>query len=69
MQIRWNNIFGLLALMFLFYIFVKAQPVVKEFFEELKYNSFMSNDPVWQFFTLSLFCLSAIAIFVIIFRR
>lgn len=68
MNIKWKNILGVLALAFFVYLLFHLRPIL-DAIEDFRFRFCWPYDPVWQFFILALFCLTAIAIFVIIFRR
>lgn len=68
MNVKWKNVLGILALAFLVYLLFHMRPIL-DAFEDFRFSFYWPYDPVWQFFTLALFCLTAIAIFVVIFRK
>lgn len=69
MRIRWDNIFGLLLLIFLIYLFFKFKPVLERMIDDLRYGSSYSHDPIWTFNILALLCLTLIVMAVFISRR
>jgi hypothetical protein len=68
MKVKWKNILGVLTLIIFVYLLLHLRPIL-DAFEDLRFRIYWPYDPVWQFFTLALFCLTAIAIVVVIFRK
>ena len=71
MRIRWENIFGLLLLIFSIYLFVKMRPFFKNLFEEINqaYYYGYGSGLFIKVLILGLLCITAVAIAKIISRR
>lgn len=67
MQIRWENIFGTLFLIFGIYMFVKLIPMLNRWLEEIGDGYyFYAETPTMKVMLLGLLCVSAVAIVKII---
>jgi hypothetical protein len=60
-NIRWANIFGLVGLICVIYLFFKIRSLDNTAWEEFRYR-FISHDPLWLFLFLALICVTVIAI-------
>jgi hypothetical protein len=70
MRIRWENIFGLLLLIFGIYLFVKIRPYLDRVFEDLADGYYHHRyDPMQRVIVFSLICLIIVAIVKIITNR
>lgn len=66
-QIRWDNIFGALLLIFCIYVFIKLMPIMHQWFESVRYGFyFPAESPAMKVMLLGLLCVSAVAIVKII---
>lgn len=67
MQIKWNNIFGALLLIFCIYAFIKLLPVMNRWFDAIgdRY-SFRYETPTMKVMLLGLLCVTIVAIVKII---
>ena len=68
MNIKWKNIFGLIAMITSVYLILHL-PKFLRIFADSMWPVFTPYDPVWQFFKLALICLTILAAVVIISRR
>ena len=62
MRIKWNNIIGLLLVVFLIYLFFHAEPLLERFFEDIDDHQLWPDEPIWQFNMLGLLCLTIVAL-------
>ena len=70
MSIKWDNIFGFLALIFCIYLFSKMAPYINVFAEALTDGYyFYYDDPVVKILAIGIVCMTVIGIVKIISRR
>ena len=70
MRIRWENVFGLMFLIFCIYLFFKAKPYLNRIFEDLADGYyFHSGDPTIKLIMLGLVCVTIVAIAAIMSNR
>jgi hypothetical protein len=68
-RIRWNNIFGLLFLVMLIYLFIMVGPALRRFFESIGSAYYYEVDPFHHLVMLGLLCITVVAVCKIIFNR
>ena len=71
MKIRWDNIFGLMLLIFAIYLFIKARPFFNNLFDEINQVYYYGYGP-GMFLKVAMFgllCLTIVAIVKIISKR
>jgi len=63
MHIRWENIFGLLLLIFGIYLFVKMRPFLETLFEDVNHVHYYGRGPeqLIRVLMLGLLCLTVLA--------
>ena len=67
MRIRWENIFGLLLLIFGIYLFVKIRPYLNRIFEDLANGYYYhSHDPMLRVIMFGLICVTIVGVVKII---
>ena len=68
MRVKWENIFGLLLLIFAVYLFIKMRPFFNNLFNEVGQIRYYGHGPVMliRVLMLGLLCLTAVAIAKII---
>ena len=69
MQIRWDNIFGLILLVTGIYLVFKILPLLRTFLESLNDGQYGGGDPFYQFLGLGLLCVTVLGMVAIVFRR
>lgn len=70
MQVRWNNIFGLMLMIFGLYLFLKLRPFFKNIIEDINsVRYYHHNDPLLQIITLGLLCVTVLAAIKILSNR
>ncbi len=70
MRIRWENIFGVLLLIFGIYMFVKIRPCLDRVFEDLADGYYYhSHDPMLRVIMFGLICVTIVAVAKIISKR
>ena len=71
MHIRWDNIFGLLLLIFGIYLFVKMGPFFENLFTEINQVYYYGDGPgqLLKVLMLGLICLTVLAAITIISNR
>ena len=70
MHIRWENIFGLLLLIFGIYLFVKIRPYLDRVFEDLADGYYYHRyDPMLRVIIFGLVCVTIVAVAKIISKR
>lgn len=70
MRIRWDNIFGLMLVIFLIYLFVRLKPFLERKFEDLSYVRYGNRfDPVTEILVIGILCFTVIAVVQIINRN
>ncbi len=70
MRIHWENIFGLLLLIFGIYLFVKIRPYLDRIFEDLANGYYYhSHDPMLRIIMFGLICVTIVAVAKIISKR
>jgi len=70
MRIRWDNLFGLMALVLCIYLFIKAKPYLDRVFEDLADGYYYhSRDPMLRVIIFGLVCVTIMAVVKIISNR
>jgi hypothetical protein len=71
MRVKWENIFGLLLLIFAVYLFIKMRPFFNNLFEDVNQVHYYGYGPsmLLRVLMLGLVCLTAVAVAKIISRR
>ena len=69
MRVRWENVFGLMLLIFSIYLFIKMGPFLKNLFEDLNGGYYHHDDPLLRVLMLGLLCLTVLAALTIISNR
>lgn len=70
MRIRWENVFGLMALVLCIYVFIKAKPYLDRVFEDLADGYYYhSHDPMLRVIIFGLVCVTIVAVVKIISER
>ena len=70
MRIRWENIFGLLLLIFSIYLFVKIRPFLDQWFENMDNSPYpYSYSPTTRIAVIGLICVTVVAVVKIIANR
>ena len=63
MRIRWENVFGLMFLIFCIYLFFKAKPYLNRIFEDLTEGHYYHNhDPMLRIIMFGLICITIVAV-------
>ena len=69
MRIRWENVFGLMFLIFCIYLFFKAKPCLDRMFENWTNVYYYSYNPVVRVAMFGLVCLTIVAVVKILSKR
>ena len=69
MRIRWENVFGLMLLIFSIYLFIKMRPFLKNLFENINGGYYHQDGPVLRVLMLRLLCLKVLEALKIISNR
>ncbi len=69
MGIRWNNIFGLMLLIFGIYLFLKMRPFFKNAFEDINSAPYRHGSPIYGLAILGVLCITVVAVVKILSER
>ncbi|KKR96380.1 MAG: hypothetical protein UU48_C0032G0004 [Candidatus Uhrbacteria bacterium GW2011_GWF2_41_16] len=62
MEIRWRNIFALLLIIFVFYVFVKIRPFLNNIFDDLNFEGYGYCDPNIIVILFGMACITIVAV-------
>ena len=70
MRIRWENVFGIMFLIFCIYLFIKSKPYMDRIFEDLAGGYYYhSHSPVLRLAIFGLMCVTLVAVVKILSKR